>query len=85
MAAMAGTVIFAGWYYGYGLAVIIDHGGGLTTVYGHASSIMVHPGDQVEAGQMVARVGCTGTCSGPHLHFEVRVDGQPSNPLLYLP
>ncbi len=85
MAAMAGTVIFAGWYYGYGLAVIIDHGGGLTTIYGHASSIMVHPGDEVEAGQMVARVGCTGTCSGPHLHFEVRVDGQPSNPLLYLP
>ncbi len=84
-AAMAGTVIFAGWYYGYGLAVIVDHGDGLITLYGHASRVTVHPRDQVEAGQMIARVGCTGICSGPHLHFEVRIDGRPSNPLQYLP
>ncbi len=84
-AAMAGTVIFAGWYGGYGLAVMIDHGDGLMTIYGHASKILVHSGDEVAAGEMVARVGCTGVCTGPHLHFEIRIDGRPSNPLQYLP
>ncbi len=85
MAAMAGTIIFAGWYGGYGLAVIIDHGGGLLTIYGHASKILVHSGEEVASGQTVARVGCTGVCTGPHLHFEIRIDGRATNPLQYLP
>ncbi len=84
-AAMAGRVIFTGWYSGYGLAVIIDHGDGLITIYGHASKILVQTGSEVAVGETIALVGCTGNCTGPHLHFEVRVDGQPYNPLPYLP
>lgn len=84
-ATTAGTVIFAGWYGGYGLAIMIDHGDGLMTIYGHASKILVRSGDEVAAGEMIARVGCTGVCTGPHLHFEIRIDGRPSNPLQHLP
>ncbi len=84
-AVTPGRVVFAGWYAGYGLAVIIDHGEGLMTLYGHASAVQVHPGQEVQAGQVIARVGCTGICTGPHLHFEVRIDGRPANPLGFLP
>jgi murein DD-endopeptidase MepM/ murein hydrolase activator NlpD len=83
-AARAGRVVFAGWYYGYGRAVIIEHGGGLTTLYGHASSLLVRTGETVRRGQVIARIGCTGRCSGPHLHFEVRIGGRAVNPLRYL-
>lgn len=83
-AAKAGRVIFAGWYYGYGRAIIIDHGGGLTTLYGHTSKLLASNGQAVQAGEVIARVGCTGHCSGSHLHFEIRVNGKAVNPLKYL-
>ena len=82
-AAASGTVIFAGWMGGYGNFVIIDHGGGLSTAYGHQSSIAVG-GGSVSQGQVIGYVGCTGHCFGPHLHFEVRVNGTPVDPLGYL-
>ena len=84
-AAKGGTVISAGYNGGYGLAVVIDHGGGLTTLYGHASSLSVGDGASVSQGQTIAAVGCTGSCTGPHLHFETRVGGSPQNPMNYLP
>lgn len=84
VAAAAGTVIVAGWADGYGNTVAIDHGGGIATLYGHQSSIAVAVGQQVAAGQVVGAVGSTGRSTGPHLHFEVRVNGTPVDPLGYL-
>ena len=83
-AASAGVVKRASWYGGYGNAVIIDHGGGVQTLYGHNSSLSVQPGDRVRAGQVIAKVGSTGDSTGPHLHFEVQVDGEPVNPRPWL-
>ncbi|MDR7521596.1 MAG: M23 family metallopeptidase [Armatimonadota bacterium] len=83
-AARDGVVEFAGWKAGYGRVVIVSHGGGLVTVYGHASSLLVKAGESVRKGQVIARVGCTGSCTGSHLHFEVRHNGRPINPLPYL-
>ena len=82
-AAASGTVIFAGWMGGYGNFVIVDHGGGLSTAYAHQSSIAVG-GGTVSQGQVLGYVGCTGHCFGPHLHFEVRVNGSAVDPLGYL-
>jgi murein DD-endopeptidase MepM/ murein hydrolase activator NlpD len=82
-AAASGTVIFAGWMGGYGNFVIVDHGGGLSTAYAHQSSIAVG-GGAVSQGQVLGYVGCTGHCFGPHLHFEVRINGSPVDPLGYL-
>jgi murein DD-endopeptidase MepM/ murein hydrolase activator NlpD len=82
-AAKAGTVISAGGNGGYGLAVIIDHGGGFSTLYAHMSSMAVG-GGSVSQGEVIGRVGCTGSCTGPHLHFETRVGGSPQNPMGYL-
>jgi murein DD-endopeptidase MepM/ murein hydrolase activator NlpD len=82
-AAASGTVIYAGWMDGYGNITIIDHGGGLATAYGHQSSIYVS-GGSVSQGQAVGAVGSTGHSTGCHLHFEVRVNGTPVNPLNYL-
>jgi murein DD-endopeptidase MepM/ murein hydrolase activator NlpD len=84
-AAAAGTVLYCGWEEGYGNFVVIDHGGNLATAYGHQSSIAVTCGEHVDQGQTIGYVGCTGHCTGPHLHFEVRVDGNPVDPLGYLP
>jgi murein DD-endopeptidase MepM/ murein hydrolase activator NlpD len=83
-AAAAGTVIYAGWEGGYGNLVVIDHGGGLATAYGHQSQIASSVGQHVEQGQVIGYVGCTGHCFGPHLHFEVRINGTPVDPLRYL-
>ncbi len=83
-AAAAGAVIYAGWLGGYGNLVVIDHGGGLATAYGHQSSIAVSVGQEVAQGQVIGYVGSTGHSTGPHLHFEVRVDGAAVDPLGYL-
>jgi murein DD-endopeptidase MepM/ murein hydrolase activator NlpD len=82
--AKGGRVVFAGWYFGYGLAVVVDHGDGISTVYGHASKLLVPIGEVVETGQVIALVGSTGDATGPHLHFEIRINGVPLNPMKYL-
>lgn len=83
-AARDGTVVFVGWHGGYGKVVFVSHGDGVVTVYGHASKLLVKIGDQVKQGQVIANVGCTGVCTGSHLHFEVRIDGQAVDPLKFL-
>lgn len=83
-AAAAGTVIYAGWISGYGNAVIIDHGGGVTTLYGHNESLNVGEGEVVSQGQVIAMCGSTGNSTGPHCHFEVRENGEPVSPYGYL-
>ncbi len=83
-AAERGVVIFSGWYGGYGNAVIIDHGNGITTLYGHASELYVNEGQTVQRGEAIAAVGSTGLSTGPHLHFEVRKSGEPVDPIAYL-
>jgi murein DD-endopeptidase MepM/ murein hydrolase activator NlpD len=84
-AAKSGTVIFAGVQSGYGNVIIIEHGGGLTTLYGHQSRLAAHDGDEVSTGDLIGYVGSTGHSTGPHLHFETRVGGSPQNPRRYLP
>lgn len=79
-AALEGVVRGAGARGGYGNAVEIDHGNGLTTLYGHNAHLEVEPGQRVKAGQIIAEVGQSGRATGPHLHLEVRVDGKPTNP-----
>ncbi|CAN1212981.1 Peptidase M23 [Tumidithrix helvetica PCC 7403] len=79
-----GTVIYAGWYGGYGNAVIVDHGNGLTTLYGHCSELFVNEGQTVQKGQPISAVGSTGFSTGPHLHFEVRANGEPVDPAQFL-
>src|SRR3954468_9588910 len=83
-AAAGGTVIYCGWEEGYGNFVVLDHGGNLATAHGHQSAIAGACGQQVDQGQVIGYVGCTGHCTGPHLHFEVRIDGNPVDPMGYL-
>ena len=83
-AAAGGTVNYAGWEGGYGNLTLIDHGNGLATAYGHQSSFAVSSGQTVSRGQLIGYVGSTGHSTGPHVHFEVRVNGAPNDPLSYL-
>jgi murein DD-endopeptidase MepM/ murein hydrolase activator NlpD len=83
-AADGGTVVYSGWLGGYGNTVMIDHGGGVVTLYAHCSRLYVRHGQSVRKGETIAAVGSTGNSTGPHLHFEVRQDGQPISPWGYL-
>ena len=84
VAADEGTVVYAGVMSGYGNVVVVDHGGGLATTYNHMSAILVGQGQPVSRGSQVGSIGCTGYCTGPHLHFEVRVNGSAVDPMPYL-
>jgi murein DD-endopeptidase MepM/ murein hydrolase activator NlpD len=83
-AAHSGVVVKAGWYGGYGNVVIIDHGNGVTTRYGHNSKVLVAVGQKVRAGEEISLVGNTGDSTGPHCHFEVRIDDVAIDPLPYM-
>jgi len=83
-AVASGVVTRAGWYGGYGYAIEIDHGGGITSLYGHSSKIGVKVGDKVVAGQAIGEVGDTGYSFGCHLHFEIHINGQREDPIPYL-
>jgi septal ring factor EnvC (AmiA/AmiB activator) len=85
VAARAGRVSYVGRMGGYGNLVLVDHGGGIVTAYAHLSAFAVSNGASVGAGQRIGSIGCTGSCTGPHLHFEVRVNGSARNPRGYLP
>lgn len=84
VSANDGVVIFAGWHYSYGNYVIVDHGGGISTLYGHASKLLVSAGQTVSRGQKIAQCGSTGYSTGNHLHFEVRINGVRTDPMKYL-
>jgi len=79
-ASAGGTVLLAQWYGGYGNYILIDDGGGYSTGYGHLSAIYVSVGQQIKQGQAIGAVGCTGECTGPHVHFEIRINGKPVDP-----
>lgn len=83
VAANGGTVTMAGWNGGYGNCIVIDHGGGLATLYGHLSTISVSSGATVSKGQQIGKIGSTGVSTGPHLHFEVLKGGSTTNPMAY--
>ena len=84
IAARDGKVVFTGYKGAFGLIVLVDHGDSVATMYAHLSKAFVSAGQKVKRGSGVGAVGCTGWCTGPHLHFEVRVEGQPSNPMRWL-
>ncbi|HJT25738.1 MAG TPA: M23 family metallopeptidase [bacterium] len=84
VASQDGKVLFAAIRAGYGRLIILDHGGGLTSYYAHLDEILVKPGQFVKRGALIGKVGNSGRTTGPHLHFEVRLNGKPRNPLLYL-
>jgi len=84
ISSKAGRVERAGWSTGYGYNIIVDHGGGVQTLYAHASKLYVERGNQVQAGQTIGAVGSTGWSTGPHIHYEIRINGVKVNPLSYL-
>ncbi|MBQ2257103.1 MAG: M23 family metallopeptidase, partial [Lachnospiraceae bacterium] len=84
VASNAGTVSYAGWASGYGYAVYINHADGRQTRYGHLSKVLVKVGQSVSQGERIALSGNTGRSTGPHLHFEIRINGSAVNPLKYL-
>lgn len=83
-ASNGGTVVVATWHYSYGNYVVIDHGGGYSTLYGHNSSLCVRVGDKVDQGDVIAKMGSTGSSTGNHCHFEVRINGKTQQPLNYV-
>jgi murein DD-endopeptidase MepM/ murein hydrolase activator NlpD len=83
VAPLDGTVAFVGHKNGYGLTLVIDHGDGVSTLYAHASDILVSEGDVIKKGQAVSKIGVSGHSTGPHLHYEVRMEGKPVNPLAW--
>ena len=84
-ASKTGEVIFAGWKGGYGNTVLVAHSGGVVTLYAHMSEIHASVGDPVDQGEIIGEIGSTGFSTGPHLHFEVRINGEPNDPVLFLP
>lgn len=84
VAAQSGSVIYSGWYGGYGKVIIMDHGGGYSTLYAHNDSLLVQVGDKVNKGDLIAKSGNTGYSTGPHLHFEVRINGDYVDPIKYV-
>lgn len=85
LAAKSGVVTYSGWGTGYGNLVILDNGSGIETRYSHASRLVAYVGERVRQGQVIAYIGSTGWSTGPHLFFEIRINGKPVNPLNYLP
>jgi len=83
-AVYAGSVVYSGWFKGYGNLIILDHGGGYYTLYAHAAELRVHEGDDVRQGQIIGTVGDTGSLAGPRLYFEVRYQGRPQDPTEWL-
>jgi murein DD-endopeptidase MepM/ murein hydrolase activator NlpD len=86
-AALAGTVVKVGYldrYAGYGNIVLLRHGDGIATLYAHLARVSVKVGERIDRRELVGRAGCTGSCTGQHLHFEVRILGKPVNPMPYL-
>ena len=84
VAAADGVVTYAGWLGGYGNCVMINHGDGVVTLYGHGNKILTTVGKEVKQGETIMEVGSTGNSTGPHLHFEVRINGSYTNPLNYV-
>jgi murein DD-endopeptidase MepM/ murein hydrolase activator NlpD len=84
VASQDGQAIFTGIKAGYGRVIVLDHGGGLTSWYAHLDEILLKNGQFVKRGELIGKVGQTGKVTGPHLHFEIRLNGKPQNPLLYL-
>jgi murein DD-endopeptidase MepM/ murein hydrolase activator NlpD len=83
-AAHAGVVTRSSWYGGYGYAIVIDHGNGIETIYAHSSKLIAKEGQRVEAGDLLGLIGDTGHSYGPHLHFEIHINGQPTNPVTFM-
>ncbi len=83
-AVFDGTVLYAAWLHGYGLTVLVDHGHGVVSVYAHASVLLVEQGETVVRGQVLGKVGDTGSLEGPLLYFELRVEGRPVDPVAWL-
>ena len=84
LAADAGKVVYADWMSGYGNYIIIDHENGMKTAYGHCNSLLVNAGDRVVQGEVIAKMGSTGNSTGPHLHFEVKINDEVQDPLGYV-
>ena len=79
-----GMIEFSGQKSGYGKSVIINHGNGFKTLYAHASELIVSKGDQVKKGMLIARMGSTGNSTGPHLHYEIRLNDEPIDPMMFV-
>ena len=84
MTAMDGEIIYSGYKGSYGKLVIIDHGDGVQSYYAHCSNLLKQVGEKVNLGDEIAEVGSTGDSTGPHLHFEIRINGEPVNPMAYV-